>query len=85
MHLGKKMRRMSQVRGLTAIALAQYARVTPGFSNQREYSQTVPSLHTLERVAAALDVSLLYVLLEESRAAAGHASTAAPAPACGAG
>ncbi len=58
---------MRQVRGLTAVALAKYARVTPGFISQLEYSQTVPSLQTLERVAAALDVSLMYFLLEESR------------------
>ena len=67
MNLGKKIRRMRQVRGLTAVALAKYARVTPGFISQLEYSQTVPSLQTLERVAAALDVSLMYFLLEESR------------------
>jgi transcriptional regulator with XRE-family HTH domain len=67
MHLGTKMRRMRQVRGRPAVALAQYARVTPGFISQLEYSQTVPSLQTLERVAAALDGSLRYFLLEESR------------------
>jgi transcriptional regulator with XRE-family HTH domain len=67
MNLGKKIRRMRQVRGLTAVALAKHARVTPGFISQLEYSQTVPSLQTLQRVAAALDVSLTYFLLEESR------------------
>ena len=67
MNLGQKLRHMRQVRGLTAVALAKYARVTPGFISQLEYSQTVPSLQTLERVAAALDVSLMYFLLEESR------------------
>jgi transcriptional regulator with XRE-family HTH domain len=67
MNLGKKIRRMRQVRGLTAVALAKHARVTPGFISQLEYSQTVPSLQTLERVAAVLDVSLTYFLLEESR------------------
>jgi transcriptional regulator with XRE-family HTH domain len=67
MNLGKKIRRMRQVRGLTTVALAKHARVTPGFISQLEYSQTVPSLQTLQRVAAALDVSLTYFLLEESR------------------
>ena len=67
MNLGQKIRQMRQVRGLTAVALAKYARVTPGFISQLEYSQTVPSLQTLERVAAALDVSLMYFFLEESR------------------
>src|SRR5437764_13351932 len=67
MNLGQKIRRMREVRGLTAVALAKQARVTPGFISQLEYSQTVPSLQTLQRVAAALDVSLTYFLLEESR------------------
>jgi transcriptional regulator with XRE-family HTH domain len=67
MNLGKKIRYMRQMRGLTAVALAKYARVTPGFINQLEYSQTVPSLQTLQRVADVLDVSLAYFLLEESR------------------
>ena len=67
MNLGQKIRRMRQVRGLTAVALAKHARVTSGFISQLEYSQTVPSLQTLERVAAALDVSLMYFFLEESR------------------
>ena len=67
MNLGTKIRRMRQVRGLTVVALAKYARVTPGFISQLEYSQTVPSIQTLERVAAALDVSLLYFLLDDSR------------------
>ena len=67
MNLGQKIRHMRQVRGLTAVALAKHARVTSGFISQLEYSQTVPSLQTLERVAAALDVSLMYFFLEESR------------------
>ena len=67
MNLGKKIRRMRQVRGLTVVTLAKHARVTPGFISQLEYSQTVPSLQTLQRVADALDVSLAYFLLEESR------------------
>src|SRR5262249_26663554 len=67
MNLGKKIRRMRQVRGLTSVALAKHARVTPGFISQLEYSQTVPSLQTLQRVATALDVSLTYSLLDASR------------------
>ena len=67
MNLGKKIRHIRQVRGLSVVALAKHARVTPGFISQLEYSQTVPSLQTLQRVAAALDVSLIYFFLEESR------------------
>jgi transcriptional regulator with XRE-family HTH domain len=66
MNLGKKLRRMRQARGLTAVELAQRARVTTGFISQLEHSQTVPSLHTLERIAAVLGVSLTYFFLEET-------------------
>ena len=66
MNLGKKLRRMRQARGVTAVELAKRSRVTTGFISQLEHSQTVPSLQTLQRVAAALDVSMTYFLLEES-------------------
>jgi transcriptional regulator with XRE-family HTH domain len=66
MNLGKRMRRMRQARGLTAVELAKRARVTTGFISQLEHSQTVPSLHTLQRIAAVLGVSLTYFLLEEN-------------------
>ena len=65
MHLGNKLRRMRQARGLTAVELAQRARVTTGFISQLEHSQTVPSLQTLQRIAAVLGVSLTYFFLEE--------------------
>jgi transcriptional regulator with XRE-family HTH domain len=65
MHLGKKLRRMRQARGLTAVELAKRARVTTGFISQLEHSQTVPSLLTLQRIAAVLGVSLTYFFLEE--------------------
>src|SRR5262245_41884449 len=65
MHLGKKIQRMRQVRGFTAVELARRSKVTTGFISQLEHSKTVPSLQTLQRVAAALDVSLTYFLLEE--------------------
>jgi transcriptional regulator with XRE-family HTH domain len=66
MHLGQRMQRMRQVRGLTSVELARRARVTTGFIKQLERSYTVPSLQTLQRVAAALGVSLTYFLLEEN-------------------
>jgi transcriptional regulator with XRE-family HTH domain len=65
MNLGKKLRHMRQARGLTAIELAQRARVTTGFISQLEHSQTVPSLQTLQRIAAVLGVSMTYFFLEE--------------------
>jgi transcriptional regulator with XRE-family HTH domain len=66
MHLGKKLRRMRQARGLTAVELAKRARVTTGFISQLEHSQTVPSLQTLQRIATVLGVSMTYFLLEEN-------------------
>jgi transcriptional regulator with XRE-family HTH domain len=66
MNLGNKLRRMRQARGLTAVELAKRARVTTGFISQLEHSQTVPSLHTLQRIATVLGVSLTYFLLEEN-------------------
>jgi mannose-6-phosphate isomerase-like protein (cupin superfamily) len=50
---------------LTAVELAKRARVTTGFISQLEHSQTVPSLHTLQRIGAVLGVSLTYFLLDE--------------------
>jgi transcriptional regulator with XRE-family HTH domain len=66
MHLGNKLRRMRQARGLTAVELAKRARVTTGFISQLEHSQTVPSLLTLQRIATVLGVSLTYFFLEEN-------------------
>jgi transcriptional regulator with XRE-family HTH domain len=66
MHLGNKLRRIRQARGLTAVELAKRARVTTGFISQLEHSQTVPSLLTLQRIAAVLGVSLTYFFLEEN-------------------
>jgi len=57
---------MRQARGLTAVELAQRARVTTGFISQLEHSQTVPSLQTLQRIAVVLGVSVTYFLLEEN-------------------
>ena len=64
MHLGKKLRRMRQARGLTAVELAQRARVTTGFISQLEHSQTVPSLQTLQRIAAVLGSTTMRHMVE---------------------
>jgi transcriptional regulator with XRE-family HTH domain len=48
------------------VELAKRSRVTTGFISQLEHSQTVPSLQTLQRIAAVLGVSLTYFLLEEN-------------------
>src|SRR6266498_4534143 len=84
MNLGKKIRRMRQARGLTAVELAKRSRVTTGFISQLEHSHTVPSLQTLQRIAAVLGVSLTYFLLEENLQPPGGAETGAPCAPAGA-
>jgi len=66
MNLGKKIRHMRQTRGVTAVELAKRSRVTTGFISQLEHSHTVPSLQTLQRIAAVLGVSLTYFFLDEN-------------------
>lgn len=66
MNLGKKLRCLRQARGLSTVALAKRARVTTAFIRQLEHSHTVPSLQTLQRIAAVLEVSLPYFVLEET-------------------
>ena len=56
---------MRRRRGLTTGELAARVQVTSGFISQLEHSKTDPSLQTLQRVAAALQVPLSYLLLEE--------------------
>jgi len=66
MNLGKRIRCMRQARGLTTAELAKRSRVTTGFISQLEHSRTVPSLQTLQRVAAVLNVPLTYFLIDEA-------------------
>jgi len=66
MNLGKKLRRMRQARGLTAVELAKRAKVTTGCISQLEPSQTGPSVPTLQHSAAVLGVLLTYRLLAEN-------------------
>ena len=66
MNLGKKIRCMRQARGLSTAELAKRARVTTAFISQLEHSHTVPSLQTLQRIAAVLEASLPYFILEET-------------------
>lgn len=67
MNLGKRIADLRRKHGLSTGELARRARVTSGFISQMEHSKTVPSLHTLQRVATALQVPLAYLLLEEDR------------------
>jgi len=65
MNLGKRIQDMRRRRGLTTGELAARVQVTSGFISQLEHSKTDPSLQTLQRVAAALQVPLSYLLLDD--------------------
>ena len=65
MNLGKRLADLRRKRGLATGELAARAKVTSGFISQIEHNRTSPSLTTLQRVAAALDVPLTYLLLED--------------------
>lgn len=65
MNLGKRIQDLRRKRGLTTGELAARVQVTSGFISQLEHNKTVPSLQSLQRVAAALQVSLSYLLLED--------------------
>lgn len=65
MNLGKRIQDLRRKRGLTTGELAAQVHVTSGFISQLEHGKTDPSLQTLQRVAAALQVPLSYLLLED--------------------
>ena len=65
MNLGKRIHDLRRRRGLTTGELAARAGVTSGFISQLEHSKTDPSLQTLQRVAAALQVPLSYLMLDD--------------------
>jgi transcriptional regulator with XRE-family HTH domain len=65
MNLGKRIQDLRRRRGLTTGELATRVRVTSGFISQLEHSKTDPSLQTLQRVAAALQVPLSFLLLDD--------------------
>jgi len=65
MSLGKKIEDLRRKRGLTTRALAAGAQVTSSLISQIEHGKTSPSLDTLRRIAKALGVPLIYLLLED--------------------
>jgi transcriptional regulator with XRE-family HTH domain len=66
MNLGKRIQDLRRKRGLSTGELAARVQVTSGFISQLEHGKTEPSLHTLQRVAGALEVPLSYLLLEDN-------------------
>jgi transcriptional regulator with XRE-family HTH domain len=65
MNLSKRIQDLRRRRGLTTSELAARVQVTSGFISQLEHSKTDPSLQTLQRVAAALQVPLSYLLCDD--------------------
>ena len=65
MNLGKRIQDLRRRRELSTGELAARVQVTSGFISQLEHSKTDPSLQTLQRVAAALQVPLSYLLLDD--------------------
>lgn len=65
MNLGKRIQDLRRRRGLTTGELAARVQVTSGLISQLEHSKTDPSLQTLQRVAAALQVPLSYLMLDD--------------------
>jgi len=63
--MGERVRRERKKQGLTGVALADRAEITPAMVSQIENNQAEPSLDTLENVAKALGVSVCYFLLEQ--------------------
>ena len=67
MQLGKKIRDLRLRRGLTVQRLAQASNLSKGFISQVENDHTSPSLTTLRDLAAALQTSVAYLVVEEER------------------
>jgi transcriptional regulator with XRE-family HTH domain len=65
MSLGKKIEDLRRKRGLTTRELAMGVQVTSSLISQIEHGKTSPSLDTLRRIAKALGVPLIYLLLED--------------------
>lgn len=68
--IGPKIRQFRTKKGLTLQELAQKTMTTAGYLSQLERDLTEPSLNTLRRIAAALDVPIFTLLNEEDPNAA---------------
>ncbi len=65
MQLGRKIRDLRLRRGLTVQKLAEASKLSKGFISQVENGRTSPSLNTLRDLAAALQTSVAYLVVEE--------------------
>src|SRR4051794_37026770 len=66
MQLGPSLRAARTRRGLTLAELAAASGLSKGFVSQVENDKTSPSLDTLERLAAALDLAVVDLLRDAS-------------------
>lgn len=64
--LGRRIQERREQMGLSLRELAAQSGVTASFLSQLERGQSNPSLKTLQAVANTLDVSIFYLLVEES-------------------
>lgn len=67
MFLGRKIRDLRLRRGLTVQRLAAASGLSKGFISQVENGRTSPSLATLKDMAAALQTSVAYLVVEEEQ------------------
>jgi transcriptional regulator with XRE-family HTH domain len=65
MQLGRKIRDLRLRRGLTVQKLAEASHLSKGFISQVENDRTSPSLATLRDLAAALQTSVAYLVVED--------------------
>jgi transcriptional regulator with XRE-family HTH domain len=65
-NLGMRVRRVRKDRGLTQRVLASRMNVPRTYISKVEMGRVIPTLETLGRFAAALDISVTYLLSDES-------------------
>ncbi|HET7224254.1 MAG TPA: helix-turn-helix domain-containing protein [Candidatus Eisenbacteria bacterium] len=69
MQLGRKIRDLRLLRGMTVQRLADASGLSKGFVSQVENGHTSPSLESLHHLAAALDTPAAWLVLDEPPAA----------------
>ncbi|MGA8014874.1 MAG: XRE family transcriptional regulator [Candidatus Dormiibacterota bacterium] len=64
--IGDRLRRLRLSRGVSLRQVAQIAQMTPSFLSQVELNQVAPSIVSLRRLCAAMDISLVELLQHEN-------------------
>ncbi|WP_172250684.1 helix-turn-helix domain-containing protein [Saccharibacillus deserti] len=65
MDLGSNIRTVRKRKGITIASICAATGLSQGFMSQLENNKTSPSISTLEQIAEALDVPLVYLLLKK--------------------